>query len=122
MKVYLTNKELYKEIVISKNQGKRTPQLDRMIISLAKNMIKKKIYTNPQDREDILSTMIYKMMRYYAGFNEERFDNAFAYMSEIAKRGLAEGFNQLHPKDRYTGEYWNIRTMSNLFKEGDWNI
>lgn len=122
MKKYLTEKDLYKEIIISKNIGKRTPQLEKMIILLATNIIKKKQYNNYQDKEDIKSQMIFKMLKHWKGFDEDRFNNTFAYMTEIAKRAMAEGYNQIHPKDRYSGEYWTIVPMSSIFEEGDWNI
>ena len=32
----------------------------------------------------------------WQSFNPEKFSNAFAYFTEVSKRGIAEGFNQVH--------------------------
>ena len=40
-KKYLSNKELYKEIVYSKAKGRLTPQAATMLMLLGKNVIKK---------------------------------------------------------------------------------
>lgn len=117
-KKYITNKDLVKEIIISKAQGKRTRDLERMIVLLAKNVIRKKIYSDQQLKEDIESYMILRMLIFWDRYNEDKFDNAFAFMTEVGKRAMAEGFNQWNKKDRNSGEYYNIVSMNDFYRDG----
>ena len=60
------------------------------------NLMRKFTYVNKDLQEDCrqhaLMTIIYK----YTLFNEHKYDNAFPYVTEIMKRGLAEGYNLSH--------------------------
>lgn len=111
--MYLTNKELYYQVVVSKAQGKRTKELDRMFLILGKNIIKKMSYKSLEDKEDCLHTGLLDLyMRWYR-FDEERFENAFAYYTEIFKRGMAKGFNSIKSdtisiESQYEGKGMNI--------------
>ena len=50
-KMYLSNKELYMEIVYSKAAGRLTPKAVNMLMLLGKNIIKKMYYRNPDDKQ-----------------------------------------------------------------------
>ena len=41
------------------------------------------------------------LLKYWRGFNP-KYKNAFAYFTEIAKRGFAKGWNKIYPK-KYHG-------------------
>jgi hypothetical protein len=96
-KNYLNNKDLYDQIVISKEQDKLTPEAEKMLILLAERAIRKLSYVSDEDRQDCLQFAILDLLRYWRGFNP-KYKNAFAYFTEIAKKGYAKGWNKIHPK------------------------
>jgi hypothetical protein len=96
-KNYLNNKDLYDQIVLSKQQEKLTPEAEKMLILLAERAIRKLTYVSDDDRQDCLQFAILDLLRYWKGFNPQ-YKNAFAYFTEIAKRGYAKGWNKIHPK------------------------
>lgn len=96
--IYLHNKDLYIEIIVSKAQGKLTKNCKLMLEVLAKRTIKKMRYYNNDDRMDCYQSGLLDMFSNWHNFNEEKSDNAFAYFTEIFKRGLAKGFNELYKK------------------------
>lgn len=95
-KHYLSNKDLYMEIIISKAQGKLTPKAEKMIILLGKNAIKKMYYRNSDDRNDCLQEAMFDAFKGWYNFDEIKGDNAFAYFTEIIKRGLAKSWNRIY--------------------------
>lgn len=109
-KLYLQNKDLFSEIVISKHLGKLTPKAKLMLEILAKKTIKKMRYYNEDDRKDCYQTGLLDMFSGWHNFNEEKSDNAFAYFTEIFKRGTARGYNELYKK-KGDSEH-NIRLIS----------
>lgn len=94
--IYLQNKDLYAEIVISKGRGILTGKAKQMLETLAKRTIRKMKYQNEDDRDDCLQAGLLDMFSNWPNFNEEKSENAFAYFTEIFKRGMAKGFNELH--------------------------
>jgi hypothetical protein len=96
--MYLNNKDLYEEIIISKAQGKLTKNAERMLELLAKKTIKKMKYWSNDDKLDCYQSGILDMFQNWYNFNEEKSVNAFAYFTEIFKRGLAKGFNEIYKK------------------------
>ena len=92
-KKYLSNKDLYCELIVSKAKGKLTRQAETMLILLAKNVIKKMYYNDPDDRLDCLQSAYLDVFANWYSFDENKGDNAFAYFTEIIKRGLAKGWN-----------------------------
>jgi hypothetical protein len=112
MKKYLSNKELYKEIIISKAIGSLTPKAKDMFYQLGKNIMRKFSYSNPDDSKDCLAEGMYQLYKNWMLFDEERSSNAFAFYTEIFKRGAAQGFNSLYKKDYLTGEYHVLNNIS----------
>lgn len=96
--IYLHNKDLYIEIIVSKAQGKLTNKAKIMLELLAKKTIKKMRYYNNDDRMDCYQSGILDMFSNWYNFNEEKSDNAFAYFTEIFKRGIAKGYNEIYKK------------------------
>lgn len=94
--VYLKNKEFYQEIIKCKEQDKLTYEAEQMFILLATRCIKKMKYYNPSDREDCLQTGLMIMFSNWRNFDPAKSTNAFAYFTEIFKRGMAKGFNELY--------------------------
>ena len=100
-KEYLNNKDLYDEIVKSKDLGTLTPTAERMLVLLAERAITKMKYLSIDDKNDCLSFAVLDLLKYWRSFNP-KYKNAFAYFTEIAKKGYAKGWNKLYPK-KYAG-------------------
>lgn len=100
-KNYLNNKDLHNEMRISKEQDALTPTAEKMLILLAERAIRKMTYVSEDDRKDCLSFAILDLLKYWKNFNPD-YPNAFAYFTEIAKRGYAKGWNKIHPQ-KYKG-------------------
>lgn len=96
--MYLNNKELYVEIVFSKAQGRLTRKAEKMFELLGNRTIKRMRYWSNDDKLDCYQSGLLDMYQNWYNFNEEKSVNAFAYFTEIFKRGLAKGFNELHKK------------------------
>lgn len=97
-KHYLNNKELYIEIITSKAQGRLTRNAEKMLEILAKKTIKKMRYYSNDDKLDCYQSGLLDMFQNWYNFNEDKSINAFAYFTEIFKRGLAKGWNDLYKK------------------------
>jgi hypothetical protein len=97
----VNNKELYGEIVLSKAQGKLTPRALILLMLIADGVSRKLPYIKIADKEDCASSAKLDLLKYWAGFNPI-YKNAFAYYTEIAKKGAAKGWNKLYPK-KYAG-------------------
>lgn len=95
-KNYLSNKDLYKELIISKALGKLTPRAQKMFIVLGKNIMKKFYYVNQDDYFDCLQNGYIDIFANWHNFDEEKSTNAFAFVTEIFKRSAAKGWNKLH--------------------------
>ena len=95
-KNYLNNKDLYNAIVESKEQDKLTPTAEKMLVLLAERAINRLNYVNSDDRDDCLQFALLDLLKYWRNFNP-KYPNAFAYFTEISKRGYAKGWNKIHP-------------------------
>ena len=116
-KVYLSNKDLYKEIIISKAQGKLTRGAENMLMLLGKNVIKKFYYKDIDDKHDCLQNGYIQIFSNWYNFDEEKGTNCFAYFTEIFKRGIAAGWKQVN-KGRN-----ECISMNGIFEDGgDMNI
>jgi len=118
-KNYLNNKDLYAEIVKSKEQDKLTPTAEKMLILLAERAINKMKYVYEDDRQDCLQFAMLDLLKYWRNFNP-KYPNAFAYFTEIAKRGYAKGWNKIHPQ-KYKNTLSLDRTASRS-EDGDGGI
>lgn len=112
-KNYLNNKDLYNEIVKSKDQDKLTPDAEKMLVLLAERAIRKMKYVDDMDREDCLQFALLDLLKYWRNFNPQ-YPNAFAYFTEIAKRGYAKGWNHIHPQ-----KYKNTLSIDRAGYRGD---
>lgn len=114
--MYLNNRDLYVEIVVSKATGKLTKKAEKMMELLAKETIKKMKYWSTEDRNDCYQTGLLDMYSNWYNFNEEKSINCFSYFTEIFKRGIAKGFNQLYKKK---GDNENLIRMISLEGSND---
>ena len=97
MAIYLRNKDLLSEFQICKEKGELTRNMTQMFILLVKRISRKFHYQNAMDREDTEGQALYQLCKNWHKFNPERSDNPFAFYTQVAKMGFAQGFNQLHP-------------------------
>jgi hypothetical protein len=117
MKKYINNKELYCEILVSKAQGKLTRSAEKMLELIVKNIIVKFTYKEPEWKKDCMQEAYYIVYKNWHNFNEEKSDNAFAYFSEVVKRGLATGFKKV------SKNYESTISMNGIYENGgDMNI
>lgn len=100
-KGYLNNKDLHDQIVESQKNGQLTSTAEKMLMMLAERANRKLTYTRYEDREDCIQQARLDLLKYWKGYKPV-YKNAFAYYTEIAKRGFAKGWNRLYPK-KYTG-------------------
>ena len=94
-KKYITAKDLDYQMIVSKAQGRLTKEAERMLILLAKNVIKKFYYANSDDKLDCLQTAYLDIFSNWYSFDENK-GQAFSWVTEVVKRGLAKGWNQQH--------------------------
>ena len=100
-KNYLNNKDLREQIIISIENDELTREAQKMLQLLAEKAINKLRYANEYDRKDCLQFALLDILKYWRGY-KPKYPNAFAYYTEIAKRGYAKGWNKLHPH-KYKG-------------------
>ncbi len=94
--IYLKNKDLLEEIMISKKQDKLTKEAEKMFVLLANRTIKKLRYSNPMDKEDCVQTGLLILFTNWRSFDIEKGVNPFSFYTEVLKRGFAKQFNELH--------------------------
>ena len=87
--LYLHNKDLYIEIIVSKARGKLTRAAEKMLILLAGNVVRKMFYLNEDDRLDCLQSAYLDLFKNWHNFNELKGNDAFSYYTEIVKRNLS---------------------------------
>lgn len=93
-KNYVNNKELYDELVISKEQGELTKPAVEMLVKICNHCINRLSYKYEEDREDCIATAVMKCVLYWNSYKPEKSKNAFAYFSQVAKHAYAESFNK----------------------------
>ena len=94
-KDYITNKELYYEVIVSKAKGQCSEKLANYFVKLANKLITTKLW-NPHLYQDMEQDIVLRLLESYYLFNEEKGNNPFAYFTEIAKRAAASRFNDEH--------------------------
>jgi len=94
---YLNNRDLLMEIKLSKEKGNLTPTAVKMLILLSEKLQTRLKYQDDEDRKDCLAFAQLDLLSYWDRFDENKSSNAFAYYTQIAKKGLAKGWNKLHP-------------------------
>jgi ERCC4-type nuclease len=90
--------ELTYEIILSKGLGNLTKKSEKMIYILVQRAIEKTRhkFNNDDDVDDGIQASYLKLLIKWQGFNLEKATSAFAYLSEIHKRAVAEYLNNLY--------------------------
>jgi hypothetical protein len=118
---YLANRKLTYELIVSKEMGKLTKDAERMFLLMIKNISRKFRYANPDDRLDCESEAAYQIFKNWKSFDPDKSENSFAFVTEVLKRGFAQGFNRIYKKND-DGGYWNPTPFSVMFNDGHINI
>ena len=115
-KEYVKNKDLMAAAIESKKQGKLTPELIKMFILMIEGISKKMAYKDPNDKEDCMAFAMEDLCRYWDRFNPDKYDNPFAYFTQIAKNGFAKGWKKIHhPKNPKIIPFSHITGEDNIY-------
>lgn len=96
---YLSNDDLYAEILKSKKENKLTDKAFNMLVLMAKRINRKFRYDNEMDRDDVLQYSYENLLKRWHNFDENKYTNAFSYYTELIKRSHTFQYNILM-KDR----------------------
>lgn len=122
-KIYLKNKDLLNEIIECKKLNRLTPKAQEMFILLANKIIQKMRYYNPEDKKDCMQTGLHDMFANWKNFDVNKSTNAFAYYTEVFKRGIAREYNNIYKrKGDPEGHYKHISIESSNDGEGLYSI
>lgn len=102
-KEYVSNPYLFKEIMKSKEQDELTPEAIQMLMLMVDNIIAKKTFKTPEDKQDCKQQAMLDCLQYWRGFNPEKSNNPFAYFTSVITNGYAKGWNVLYPQNKKTG-------------------
>ena len=92
---YVDNREMMREVIISKAQGKLSPKLLEQCIRIVKGVSKKFRYNYEEDRFDVEAYAYEIIIKNWYHFDELKYDNPFAYYTELVKRAFAMQWKQL---------------------------
>ena len=94
-KYYVRDVDLVYEIVLSKGLGYPSKKLEYMMYLIINRIALKLKYKDIQDMFDCMQTAYLQLHTKYQSFDENKYYYGLSYISELAKRGLAAGFNEL---------------------------
>lgn len=101
-KNYINNTELHQQIVISKAQGKPTSELNKMFMLISENAVNKLKFYNPIDKDDAIQEANLQLLLNYKYYNADKYTNAFAYCTQIAKIGYVHSYNKIYYRKQYS--------------------
>lgn len=92
---YVSNSDLYQEMIESKKQGKLTEDAISMIVLICKNLSKKLKYEDDEDRKDCIGFAVLDCLTYWDRFDPVKGKNPFAYFTSVASNGYAKAWRKL---------------------------
>jgi hypothetical protein len=95
-KIYVKNKDLREQLIISKEQDVLTAKALDMFILMANRFSANFTYIYVEDKEDCISFAIMDCYQYWRGYKPEKSANAFAYITQIIKNGFAKGWRKIY--------------------------
>ena len=114
-KEYLNKQEFYDEMIKCKENGVLSERAKNMFVLLANQTIKKKTYYNPDDKFDCLQEGLLALITRQHNFDTDISNNAFAYYTEIFKRGMAKGLNDIYNKNMKTVSISELNDGNNFY-------
>lgn len=115
-KEYVSNKELYKEMIVSLNMGKLTPRAQQMLILMIHRFSASFWFESEELREHCVSTCYEHLFSSWIHYDLE-YENAFAYFSQGIKRGIYSGWYSYYEfvyKDNYKRERVKFLRYNNM--------
>lgn len=91
---YLNNADLLAEVIKSKEQGRMTDKLARMLTMLTSNYSKKHIFASYTYNDDMQAYAMMMLVRTWHKFDETRFSNPFAFYTQCIKSSFIQYLNQ----------------------------
>jgi hypothetical protein len=119
--MYLSNKELHKELIYCQAIGKFTPTLYKMSKKIIDNLTVKYSYMDETVREDCKSFAMEKCYTNYHKFDKDR-GEAFTFMTQVVKTAFMFEFNRQIGYKRTAKEgnrRLNVTPFSRLFTDGN---
>jgi len=104
---YLTDSELFYEMVVSKGKGKLTRKAEKYLTLIASKLIRRFSYRfkNIDEEKDCEQYGLLVMFEHWYGFDEKKYKTALPYYTEIAKRGMTYQFNELRGRRSHQKNY-----------------
>jgi hypothetical protein len=92
---YIDNKDMLYEMIVSQAQGKLSEKLLRMFMKIVKGVSKKFRYNNEEDRYDCECYCYEVIIKNWMMFDLDKYENVFAWGTQIVKNGFAMQFKIL---------------------------
>lgn len=92
--VYLNNKALLEEVKTSKEKGRMSDTLAKMLQLLCSKYAKKGNFVNYSYNEDMQAYAMMMLVRTWNGFDPERSNNPFAFFTQCIKNSFIQYLNQ----------------------------
>lgn len=80
----IRNADLMKQIALSKQLGRMTDELARLVVELCHNLGKKANFRGYSYRDEMIQESILQITKVWMRFDHERFNNPFSYYTAIA--------------------------------------
>lgn len=123
MTIYIKRGEFLKEIIDSKEQGFLTKKAENMLILLAQKTIQKFSYKNEADMEDCLQNGLLILFQNWKMFDDKITENPFAYYTEVFKRAVAAGYNNIYKRKGDNDNYYQTISLDSCNSgDGIYNI
>jgi len=85
---YVTNKDLFDEIVKFKKEGKMSELLGKQLLTISTHYSSKSNFSGYTWKQDMISESVFTCVKYLKNFNPEKSTNAFAYVTQIIKNSF----------------------------------
>lgn len=94
---YVEPKELFNEIIASKEKGQLTDRAVEILMLMTRKIATIFQYKYEEDREDCISFAMEDVIKYWNRFDPAKSNNAFAFYTQMIKNGFAKGWRRLYP-------------------------
>ena len=115
---YIDKKDLFIEMMVSKAKGTLTNKAKKMVELIAINAIIKLPYESIDDKKDCQQNGAFKLFEKWHGFDPEKTENPFAYLTEIFKRGCYEEFDKLYKEKGDPENFYKLVSLESS-NDGD---
>lgn len=97
MAQYVSGKELYEQIILSKQAGELTPRALKLLEIMIREISTIFKYRLEEDKQDCMAFAMEDVIKYWNRFDPEKSNNAFAFFTQMIKNGFAKGWRRLYP-------------------------